>query len=138
MSPLGKVLNTFLPIFLIGFAYYNIINEALLAYTNLLRGKNVSKTLSSFRVFVGSGTFPSWLITWYFKHCIGTTSGVGTNRWLKYTIEQIPILEQNKQIEQLAAQINSQYETMLDTLLDKVVCEQYGLNDAETDFIINL
>ena len=33
------------------------------------------------------GLLNSRLITWYFRHCIGTTSGVGTNRWLKYTIE---------------------------------------------------
>ena len=31
------------------------------------------------------GILNSKLITWYFRRCIGTTSGVGTNRWLKYT-----------------------------------------------------
>ena len=33
------------------------------------------------------GLLNSKLITWYFRHCIGTTSGVGTNRWLKYIIK---------------------------------------------------
>lgn len=37
------------------------------------------------------GLLNSKLITWYFHHCIGTTSRGGTNRWLKYTIEQIPM-----------------------------------------------
>lgn len=83
------------------------------------------------------GLLNSKLITWYFKHCIGTTSGVGTNRWLKYTIEQIPISEHNDQIALLVAQINTQYETMLDAQLDNMVCKQYGLNDVEMDFINN-
>ena len=83
------------------------------------------------------GVLNSKLITWYFKHCIGTTSGVGTNRWLKYTIEQIPIPAQNEQIEHLVVQINSQYNNLLDAKLDKAVCNQYGLSDVEIDFIIN-
>ena len=77
------------------------------------------------------------MITWYFRHCIGTTSGVGTNRWLKYTIEQIPIATQSEQVEQLVAQINSHYDSLLDVQLDKIVCNQYGLDDVEIEFIIN-
>ena len=84
------------------------------------------------------GLLNSKLITWYFKHCIGTTSGVGTNRWLKYTIEQIPISEPNMQIEQLVSRIISQYDSLLDTQLDKMVCNQYGLSDTEIGFIINI
>ena len=37
------------------------------------------------------GILNSPIYKWYFTHCIGTTSGVGTNRWLKYTIENLPI-----------------------------------------------
>ena len=84
------------------------------------------------------GLLNSKLITWYFKHCIGTTSGVGTNRWLKYTIEQIPISEPNMQIEQSVSRIISQYDSLLDTQLDKMVCNQYGLSDTEIGFIINI
>ena len=83
------------------------------------------------------GLLNSKLITWYFRHCIGTTSGVGTNRWLKYTIEQIPIATQSEQVEQLVAQINSHYDSLLDVQLDKIVCNQYGLDDVEIEFIIN-
>ncbi len=84
------------------------------------------------------GLLNSKLITWYFKHCLGTTSGVGTNRWLKYTIEQTPISAPSEKIEQLVAQINSQYDKQLDAQLDRLVCHQYGLDKIEIDFIINL
>lgn len=33
----------------------------------------------------------SSLIHWYFQHTLRSTSGVGTNRWLKYTVECIPV-----------------------------------------------
>ena len=64
------------------------------------------------------GILNSKLITWYFHHCIGTTSGVGTNRWLKYTIEQIPISAPNKEIENLVNEISKNYNTVLDKKLD--------------------
>ena len=37
----------------------------------------------------------SKLVTWYFRECLGTSSGVGTNRWLKYTIENLPLVEES-------------------------------------------
>ena len=37
------------------------------------------------------GFLNSTVITWYFHNCLGARSGTGTNRWLKYTIEQLPI-----------------------------------------------
>ena len=74
------------------------------------------------------GILNSKLITWYFHHCIGTTSGVGTNRWLKYTIEQIPISAPNKEIENLVNEISKNYNTVLDKKLDYKICLSYHLN----------
>ena len=82
------------------------------------------------------GILNSKLITWYFHHCIGTTSGVGTNRWLKYTIEQIPISAPNKEIENLVNEISKIYNTVLDKKLDYKICLSYHLNDTEISYII--
>ena len=82
------------------------------------------------------GILNSKLITWYFHHCIGTTSGVGTNRWLKYTIEQIPISAPNKEIENLVNEISKNYNTVLDKKLDYKICLSYHLNDTEISYII--
>ena len=83
------------------------------------------------------GLLNSKLITWYFKHCIGTTSGVGTNRWLKYTIEQIPIAPVNMEIEQMVNQICSKFDATIDEKIDNMVCKQYGLDEEEINFIVN-
>ena len=82
------------------------------------------------------GLLNSKLITWYFKHCIGTTSGVGTNRWLKYTIEQIPIVAVNAKLEDLVNKINEQYSVELDSLIDRMICHLYNLDENETGLII--
>ena len=83
------------------------------------------------------GLLNSKLITWYFKHCIGTTSGVGTNRWLKYTIEQIPIAPANMEIEQMVNLICSNFDATIDEKIDNMVCKQYGLDEKEINFIVN-
>ena len=83
------------------------------------------------------GLLNSKLITWYFKHCIGTTSGVGTNRWLKYTIEQIPIAPANMEIEQMVNLICSNFDATIDEKIDNMVCKQYGLDEEEINFIVN-
>ena len=66
-----------------------------------------------------------------------STSGVGTNRWLKYTIEQIPIAPINIGIEQLVNQICSNLDTTIDRKIDDMVCKQYGLDEEEISFIVN-
>ncbi len=89
------------------------------------------------------GLLNSKLITWYFKNCIGTTSGVGTNRWLKYTIEKIPMLPYCKNIEEYSNLLvsNSSSKTNVSDiehhlLLD--ICIGYGLTSDEINYIINL
>ena len=82
------------------------------------------------------GLLNSKLVKWYFHHCIGTTSGVGTNRWLKYTIEQIPMPPVDSQLEKLSLEISKHYEQGTDTEIDLLVCKLYGLGKEETDYII--
>ena len=117
--------------------WIELSDEPKFSYAKDITSVNTVFFLTGEHVLHILGLLNSKLITWYFKHCVGTTSGVGTNRWLKYTIEQIPISKKNEQIEQLVARINTQYEAMLDAQLDELVCKQYGLNDNEMDFIIN-
>ena len=81
------------------------------------------------------GILNSHLITWYFRHCIGTTSGVGTNRWLKYTIEQIPIVSVDENLEKLVLCISNNYSDCLNSEIDKLICQLYNLSAEETDFI---
>ena len=82
------------------------------------------------------GILNSKLISWYFKHCIGTTSGVGTNRWLKYTLEQIPIVPISQRLEELALLISSQYDEQTDHEIDELVCKLYQLDEEETSYIL--
>ena len=83
------------------------------------------------------GLLNSKLITWYFRHCIGTTSGVGTNRWLKYTIEQIPMAPVNQRLEELSLHISKNYDQEKNQEIDLLVCQLYNLNDDEITYIVS-
>ncbi len=78
---------------------------------------------------------------WYFNQ-IGTTTGMGTNRWKKYKIELLPIkeptAEHESKIENLANQIieikkqnPSANTTSLETQIDQMVYQLYGLTEEE-------
>ena len=83
------------------------------------------------------GLLNSQLIKWYFKHCIGTTSGVGTNRWLKYTIEKIPMVSISHKLEELSLSISKNFSPNTDLEIDLLVCHLYNLNDEEINHIIS-
>ena len=83
------------------------------------------------------GLLNSKLVTWYFHHCIGTTSGVGTNRWLKYTIEQIAMPPVDPLLEELSLVISKHYDQRIDKEIDLRVCKLYGLSEEETNYIIS-
>lgn len=84
------------------------------------------------------GLLNSRLIVWYFQKCLGTTSGVGTNRWLKYTVEQIPMAKASKRLEMLVDRMSKSASAATDEAIDRLVCELYGLDAAETEFILNV
>jgi len=72
------------------------------------------------------GVLNSKVAQWYF----GTTSGMGTNRWLKYKIEQLPVPvpteQQKNQIKTLVNQV----------LFDKKEGKDTGALEAEIDRLV--
>ena len=85
------------------------------------------------------GLLNSKLVHWYFTTCLGTSSGVGTNRWLKYTIEQLPLVPYSDDtlsqmvIERLSPETNID---KCEEQIDALICELYGLSQKEMSFII--
>jgi type II restriction/modification system DNA methylase subunit YeeA len=82
---------------------------------------------------------------WYFN-LIGTTTGMGTNRWKKYKIELLPIKipsqDQEKEIEVLVNQIlaikkqNPTADTTdLEAQIDQLVYQLYDLTEEEIKII---
>lgn len=82
---------------------------------------------------------------WYFN-LIGTTTGMGTNRWKKYKIELLPIkvptAEQEQRIEALVDQILAQKQSSpstdtaaLEAEIDALVYGLYGLTEAEVALV---
>lgn len=84
---------------------------------------------------------------WYFQQ-ITTTSGMGTNRWKKYKIEQLPVPEPSAEV---AAQLTALVDTVLtlkrqspgaDTLaqeaqIDALVFRAYGLSETELLYVLD-
>ncbi len=82
---------------------------------------------------------------WYFKQ-IGTTTGMGTNRWKKYKIELLPIKipseEMENKIEDLVNKIIDTKKltpnadtTKLETEIDQIVYKLYGLTEDEIKIV---
>ncbi|MDO9553479.1 TaqI-like C-terminal specificity domain-containing protein [Rhodonellum sp.] len=82
---------------------------------------------------------------WYFN-LIGTTTGMGTNRWKKYKIELLPIKEpsekQEQEIEELVNEILSikKQDSSADTSeiekqIDQLVYALYGLTEEEIGIV---
>jgi len=85
------------------------------------------------------GLLNSKLVHWYFTTCLGTSSGVGTNRWLKYTVEQLPLVPYSDDklsqlvIDRLSPETNTD---KCEEQIDALICELYGLSPDEMSFII--
>ena len=83
----------------------------------------------------------SKLIEWFFNQ-LGTATGVGTNRWKKYTIELVPLIipsaEFEREIEKLVDEILSDGEIKTNSkLIDNKIYHAYGLSNEEVIFIEN-
>jgi len=81
---------------------------------------------------------------WYFNQ-ISTSSGMGTNRWLKYKIEQLPIPtaspKDEQQIETLVDKILAGKKSGQDTFVweakvDALVMRLYGLSEEEALYLL--
>ena len=82
------------------------------------------------------GLLNSKLIHWYFTHCLGARSGVGTNRWLKYTVEQIPLIPfSNDTLSQLVKDRSKTNDPMYDEMIDNEVYALYHLSKDEMEYI---
>ena len=86
----------------------------------------------------------SSLFHWYFQHTLGSTSGVGTNRWLKYTVECIPVplIQDDAEWESLVDDIqkykrDSKDSAVLENIIDNKVFDLYGLSEDERAFTLN-
>lgn len=84
---------------------------------------------------------------WYFN-LIGTTTGMGTNRWKKYKIEMLPIkVPTEKQESEIEILVNSILQikkqnpetdtTDLEKKIDQLVYELYDLTEEEIEIIEN-
>jgi len=82
---------------------------------------------------------------WYFN-LIGTTTGMGTNRWKKYKIELLPVKEpdqnQEREIQTLIDEIlaikkqnPSAETTILEQKIDQLVYQLYDLTEDEIEII---
>jgi len=82
---------------------------------------------------------------WYFEQ-ITTTSGMGTNRWKKYKIEQLPVPvpspEQAQQLERLVTEILTrkkagQATQPLENEVDARVMALYGLSETDVQHVLD-
>lgn len=87
----------------------------------------------------------SKLAKWYFEK-ISTSSGMGTNRWLKYKVEQLPIkplsetsqapfIEKVNQILALKKQDSQADTSELEAQIDQLVYQLYELTEEEIQII---
>ena len=91
------------------------------------------------------GLLNSKLVAWYFSF-IGTKSGMGTTRWLKYTIEQLPLVVPNQdQDDEISSRVNailaakksdpSADTSALEVEIDEKVFDLYGLTPEEREIV---
>jgi len=91
------------------------------------------------------GILNSKLSEWYFR-LIGTTTGMGTNRWKKYKIELLPIKLASRAEEQaledkvdniitIKKQDPAADTSLLESEIDQMVYQLYGLTEEEIEII---
>ncbi len=84
---------------------------------------------------------------WYFDQ-IATTTGMGTNQWLKYKIEQLPVPEPSAEVElQLTVLVDKvltlkRQSPAVDTLayeaqIDALVFRAYGLSETDVLYVLD-
>ena len=122
-------------------AWIELTDEAKFTYCKNMVSLNTVFFLTGEKVFDLLGMLNSSLILFYFRNCLGTTSGVGTNRWLKYTVEQLPLFYNTPEelsklvIELISLKTNRQDYSNTDMEIDNLVCSLYGLTKEEIDFV---
>lgn len=113
-------------------AKFTISNSSILNTCFFMTGEKLHYLL---------GLLNSKLVSWYFGF-IGTKSGMGTMRWLKYTIEQLPIvypdaaeeLEVSSRVDQILAAKKADPDadtSALEAEIDQLVYKLYNLTPEE-------
>jgi hypothetical protein len=74
-------------------------------------------------------------ILWYFTNCLGCSSGVGTTRWLKFTLEKLPIPHPNKTGIDLSPLTIKCPNKEIEKEIDNLVAQSYGLNSDEISYL---
>ena len=77
----------------------------------------------------------SRVILWYFKRCLGSSSGVGTNRWLKFTIEKLPIPEVCTTLASLSDLGLKAPSFSMEIAIENIICSFYDLTLEERDLL---
>ncbi len=115
-------------------AKFTLWDGALVNTAFFLSGKHVEYVL---------GILNSKLARWYFGF-VGTSSGVGTLRWLKYTIETLPVVHAPLQdMVLLSSLVRKRLKctertrlTTEDEQIDRLVCALYDLTADEQEFVL--
>lgn len=106
-------------------AKFTLWQGAVVNTAFFLSGKSVEYIL---------GVLNSKLARWYFGF-VGTSSGVGTLRWLKYTIETLPVVHPGHReecvVSDLVRERMAGRRCNVDAEIDEQVCAIYGLTAEE-------
>jgi type I restriction-modification system DNA methylase subunit len=84
------------------------------------------------------GYLNSSIILWYFTNCLGCSSGVGTTRWLKFTIERLPIPHPDKTGIDLSSLTIKCPDEVVEKEIDELVAQSYGLTKDEITYLTML
>ena len=88
----------------------------------------------------------SKLLEWYFNQ-LGTATGVGTNRWKKYTIEKLPIILPNQVVnnvinllvnELIEERVSVDTKYLVEEKINNIIYELYELSEHEISHIKNI
>jgi hypothetical protein len=81
------------------------------------------------------GYLNSSIILWYFTNCLGCSSGVGTTRWLKFTIERLPIPHPDRTGIDLSSLTVKCPDEVIEKEIDELVAQSYGLTKEEITYL---
>lgn len=122
-------------------AWIELTDESKFTYCENMIALNTVFFLTGEKLFDILGMLNSKLLLFYFKNCLGTTSGVGTNRWLKYTVEQLPLFyNAPKELEGLVKQvitckIQKKDSSKTDKMIDELIYSLFKLSQKEINYV---
>ena len=125
--------------------WIELTNKGRFAYSNeeiyLLNSALFLKPPHGYSAKALTGLLNSSLINFYFKQ-VSQTSGMGTNRWIKSTMEELPIPPNNKEYQKFWVQLEALVEQILQVdpgdlsvpkvsrRIDEHVVQMYGMDPA--------